>query len=251
MMVKQWFSQKIHGRCHKTIRVGRVVATSLALSSPALGEVTLVFSGGGPGGLVLVLDHASGNFETQRQSSALARNFGPGGVPILPESTEAKNKGAVQAASLVAPPRHVIPSIDVVASIDEVGTRYAGDRGLRQAGLSVTEWLAFFRANIEIESGYNQSARSSVGAIGLGQLMPGTAAVLGVNPYDTKQNLDGSARYLLMLLERFGSKELALAGYNAGPEAVQKYGGIPPYKETRGHVAKVMAVYRRLISENG
>ena len=209
------------------------------------------FAEGGRGGLVLVLDHASGSFETQRQSSAFARNFGPGGVPILPDPPEAESEETVEVASLAVPPRRLIPSADVVAAIDKVGTRYAGHSGLRQAGLSVTEWLAFFRANIEIESGYNQSARSSVGAIGLGQLMPGTAAVLGVNPYDTNQNLDGSARYLLMLLERFGSKELALAGYNAGPEAVQKYGGVPPYEETRGHVAKVMAVYRRLTSENG
>ena len=124
--------------------------------------------------------------------------------------------------------------------------RYAGHSGLRKAGLSVTEWLTLFRANIEIESGYNQSAVSRTGAIGLGQLMPGTAAVLGVNPHNMNQNLDGSARYLLMLLDRFGSKELALAGYNAGPEAVAKYGGIPPYAETQGHVRKVMAVFQRL-----
>lgn len=60
------------------------------------------------------------------------------------------------------------------------------------------------------------------------------------------QNLDGSARYLLFLLDRFGTKELALAGYNAGPEAVSRHGGIPPYRETIGHVRKVMAVFSRL-----
>ena len=112
--------------------------------------------------------------------------------------------------------------------------------------MSVTEWLSFFRANIEIESGYRQTAVSSVGAIGLGQLMPATAAKLGVNPNDMHQNLDGSARYMLMLLGRFGSKELALAGYNAGPGAVEKYGGLPPYRETQGHVRKVMSVFQKL-----
>lgn len=112
--------------------------------------------------------------------------------------------------------------------------------------MSVTEWHHFFRANIEIESGYRPEARSHVGAIGLGQLMPDTAATLGVNPHDMHQNLDGSARYLLLLLDRFGTKELALAGYNAGPEAVSRHGGIPPYRETIGHVRKVMAVFSRL-----
>ena len=124
--------------------------------------------------------------------------------------------------------------------------RYGGHAALRKAGMSVTEWRNFYRANIEIESAYNPMARSHVGAIGLGQLMPATAATLGVNPHDMHQNLDGSARYLLFLLGRFGTKELALAGYNAGPEAVSRHGGIPPYRETIGHVRKVMAVFTRL-----
>lgn len=124
--------------------------------------------------------------------------------------------------------------------------RYGGHAALRKAGMSVTEWRNFYRANIEIESAYNPKARSHVGAIGLGQLMPATAATLGVNPHDMHQNLDGSARYLLFLLDRFGTKELALAGYNAGPEAVSRHGGIPPYRETIGHVRKVMAVFSRL-----
>ncbi|MCY1740999.1 lytic transglycosylase domain-containing protein [Ensifer sp. SL37] len=112
--------------------------------------------------------------------------------------------------------------------------------------MSPAEWQSFYRANIEIESGYNPAAISKAGAIGLGQLMPATAALLGVDPTDMKQNLDGSARYLLMLLDRFASKELALAGYNAGPDAVTRYGGIPPYAETQGHVRKVMAVFHRM-----
>jgi soluble lytic murein transglycosylase-like protein len=79
--------------------------------------------------------------------------------------------------------------------------------------------------------------------------MPDTAETLGVDPHDIDENLDGSARYLLMMLERFGSEELALAAYNAGPEAVTRHGGIPPYEETQGHVAKVMAVFERLRGE--
>jgi soluble lytic murein transglycosylase-like protein len=76
--------------------------------------------------------------------------------------------------------------------------------------------------------------------------MPGTAAALGVDPHDPAQNLDGSARYLLMMLERFGDPGLALAAYNAGPEAVTRHRGIPPFPETQGHVAKVTAVFARL-----
>ncbi len=196
--------------------------------------------------MVLVLNHASGSFEMQRSSSSFARHFGPGGVPLLSEVPE-PDLPAEQVMHLapVRTPR-VIPKPEVLAAIDEVGMRYGGHAALRKAGMSVTEWRNFYRANIEIESAYNPKARSHVGAIGLGQLMPATAATLGVNPHDMHQNLDGSARYLLLLLDRFGTKELALAGYNAGPEAVSRHGGIPPYRETIGHVRKVMAVFQRL-----
>ena len=124
-----------------------------------------------------------------------------------------------------------------------VGSQYLRNPGLRAAGLSGTEWLALFRANIAVESGFNSEARSPVGAIGLGQLMPGTADILGVDPYDPSENLHGSARYLLAQLQRFGAADLALAAYNAGPEAVTQYGGVLPYAETQGHVSKVLAIY--------
>ncbi len=129
--------------------------------------------------------------------------------------------------------------------IQEIALHYSRHKGIRAARLSTTEWVALFRANIAIESNFKQSARSHVGAIGLGQLMPETARRLGVNPNDARQNLHGSARYLLMQLERFGSKELALAAYNAGPEAVTRHGGIPPYRETQGHVRKVLAIFHK------
>lgn len=132
----------------------------------------------------------------------------------------------------------------------QIGADFSGDPGLKAAGLSVTEWLALFRANIAVESGFNPEALSPVGAIGLGQLMPDTAATLGVDPYDMEENLRGSARYLLDQLAAFGSADLALAAYNAGPEAVRDYGGIPPYAETEGHVSKVLALTNAtLISE--
>lgn len=137
-------------------------------------------------------------------------------------------------------------SAATMALIRAAAARYERVPAVQQLGLSPDDWRAFFQAMIRVESGYRPSAVSHVGAIGLAQLMPETARSLGVNPHDPVQNLDGGARYLLSQMSTFGSLELALAAYNAGPGAVQKYGGVPPYPETVGHVRKVMAQYRRL-----
>lgn len=126
--------------------------------------------------------------------------------------------------------------------------RYQNHPAIAAAGLSRAEWMALFQAMIWQESRFNPGAVSPKGARGLAQLMPGTAATLRVDPNDPMQNLDGGARYLLMQLGTFKSPTLALAAYNAGPGAVQKYGGVPPYRETRSYVVTILSHHARLMA---
>lgn len=98
---------------------------------------------------------------------------------------------------------------------------------------------AVFLNLVQQESAWNAEAVSNKGAIGLAQLMPDTAKSLRVDPTDPKANLDGGARYLARQYRKFGTWKLALAAYNAGPKAVKKYKGIPPYKETKNYVQKI------------
>jgi soluble lytic murein transglycosylase-like protein len=94
------------------------------------------------------------------------------------------------------------------------------------------------------ESGFDSQAVSSSGAQGLMQFMPATAAGLGVHPLDPASAIDGAARYLSGLKNQFGSTELALAAYNAGPGTVSRYGDVPPYAETQNYVRAVMSKAR-------
>ncbi|HET6586659.1 MAG TPA: lytic transglycosylase domain-containing protein [Oleiagrimonas sp.] len=106
---------------------------------------------------------------------------------------------------------------------------------------------AFLRAIIHAESAFNPNALSNKGAQGLMQLMPGTASDLGVtDAFDAAQNIRGGAQYLAQLLKDFhGDRKLAAAAYNAGPQAVRKYKGVPPYAETRVYVQRVNTLYHR------
>lgn len=102
--------------------------------------------------------------------------------------------------------------------------------------------VVLFDALIAQESRYRPFAQSSAGAMGMAQLMPGTAQYLRVkDPRDVRQNLIGGARYLREQLDRFGTWELALAAYNSGPGRVEQYGGIPPFRETRNYVRTIMS----------
>lgn len=147
-----------------------------------------------------------------------------------------------------------------------LATQYAGsarlrppshkppDTAPRYAGRYQGEYLAVARAAaarhgvpedlflrlVQQESGWNPQAVSHKGATGLAQLMPATASGLGVDATDPRQNLDGGARYLRRMYDRFGTWRLALAAYNAGPEAVARHGGIPPFAETQDYVKRIM-----------
>jgi soluble lytic murein transglycosylase-like protein len=108
-------------------------------------------------------------------------------------------------------------------------------------------------ALVAVESSWHERARSPAGARGLGQLMPATAAAVGVDPDDAEDNLHGTVAYLRALLDRYarfdppGRYVRSLAAYNAGYAAVDRYGGVPPYAETQAYVARVIALWTRLV----
>lgn len=142
--------------------------------------------------------------------------------------------------------RRVLPAAtSSLTSATASGSGSASLSGVPYAGLFTAAGAkygvspAVLAAMASQESGFNASAVSPAGAEGLMQFMPSTAAGLGVNPLDAASSVDGAARYLSSLTNRFGSTSMALAAYNAGPGTVSRYGGIPPYAETQNYVRAV------------
>jgi hypothetical protein len=122
------------------------------------------------------------------------------------------------------------------------------EKWFEQAGSSYNIAPALLKAIAMAESNFNPAAVSGAGAVGLMQFMPATAQGLGINPRDPGQSIMGAGQYLRSLLDRFGNNvQLAVAAYNAGPGAVEKYNGIPPYQETRNYVKRITG----LINEFG
>ena len=146
------------------------------------------------------------------------------------------------AASVRLQPTYNIPGRTPVEPIKRFAGRYKGQylgmarAAARQHGIPEDLFLRL----VQQESAWNPRAVSHKGARGLAQLMPATARKLRVNPDDPAQNLEGGARYLRQQYDRFRSWRLALAAYNAGPGAVEKYGGVPPYRETKGYVKAIL-----------
>lgn len=170
-------------------------------------------------------------------------------VPAQPETTEEVPGGEGAGADITKGTKGAPAPAEVLPAIRLIATRYQDHPVLTRLELSPRQWSAFFQAMVKVESNYAQGAASRAGAIGLAQLMPETARQLRVDAADPVQNLDGGARYLLEQMESFESLTLALAAYNAGPEAVRQYGGVPPFSETQSHIVKVMAEYDRILAE--
>ncbi len=186
--------------------------------------------------------------------------------PKPPVKTEAAPPGSV-VVGILGDPVQVAPGVSFPSAVRRAGGKYplppvpavlsdwaAGlpERGQRWVGL--IEQAAggagvdprLLAAVTWAESAFRPDAVSHAGAIGLAQLMPGTAAGLGVDPWDPAQNLAGGARYLATQLARFGRVDLTLAAYNAGPGRVQRAGGIPNITETQNYVVRVLDYYARL-----
>ncbi len=139
--------------------------------------------------------------------------------------------------------------VTIEQMIADTAREHAGHPALAKAGINAIEFRCWLQALVKQESNFSIGARSHVGAFGLTQIMPGTFTELGIpddgSRQDPRVQLDGGARYLLKGLGMFGSMPLALAAYNAGPGAVSRHNGIPPYKETQNYVVRITGYYNR------
>jgi soluble lytic murein transglycosylase-like protein len=210
----------------RTARLAAVTLVCLAASVPARAELAF-FASGAPmsikghhvDGESLVLSLRSGG-EIVCDPSLIVR-FSPDEVPY-PEPQ-------ADVAAVEAPPV-VLESVPFGEIIDSVSAAHGVPAKL-------------VRAVIKVESDYQERARSRKGAMGLMQLMPETARRFSVaDPYNARQNIEGGTTYLKLLLDRFPAVELALAAYNAGEAAVDRFRGIPPYAETRDYVLRIQRI---------
>lgn len=179
-------------------------------------------------------------FEEVLQSSAKS-NFGTllldprikqVNANIVKQAPQVSLKNALTEATAVQANTQQTSKAQILNVVSQISKKHGVDEKLVQA-------------LIKQESGFNPKAKSKSGAIGLMQLMPATARNLGVkDPYNTVQNVEGGVKYLKSMLNKYnGNVILALAAYNAGPGAVDKYSGVPPYQETQNYVKNILANY--------
>ena len=176
-----------------------------------------------------------------------SKNYLPGEEALPDTMSKAINPFAAMAANPTTTPEHVDEEF--------IETPTRDTKRLTSASLTTEDLIEaaadkygvdskLVKAVAIAESNMNQDDISDAGAIGVMQLMPETAEGLGVDPYDKQQNIEGGAKYLRQMLDTFdGNVKHAVAAYNAGPGAVQRYGGIPPYSETQHYVGRVMDLY--------
>ncbi|MDY7103136.1 MAG: transglycosylase SLT domain-containing protein [Actinomycetota bacterium] len=224
-------------------------AVGSVASTPTRAATSAPTTAGGSGGSSGMLAPAAGSisFADVLDAAASRRQLvstitgaavpGPaafgGGVARLPGTSGPATATPAGYTSGVA-----LPTTGDLGPLPDAARRYVGliDAAAAAEGLDP----ALLRAVAWTESGFDAGAVSRAGATGLLQLMPATAASLGVDPTDPADNARGGARYLRQQLDRFGRVDLALAAYNAGPGAVQRHGGIPPYAETQAYVRRVI-----------
>lgn len=190
----------------------------------------------------------SGITEIQQRISEIERKIGmkhtapaPGFSKELQQAMQTGTSAAkaATAASAAGKSQSVQAAGSAAAAPEDVNTL------IKQAAQKYNVDSRLVSAVASAESGFQQGAVSGAGAVGVMQLMPSTAASLGVNPYDEKQNIDGGTKYLKGLLDSFdGNVKKAVAAYNAGAQAVRDYNGVPPYRETQDYVNKVLDLYQ-------
>ena len=222
-MAKDTSSDKTGTKCKKYVNAaqvsGRIVGGAGVMRGFASGFLIAV--------LLVQSATAQGLFHRKRSSMFTSQ------IGILDRRASKQNSNSIR----LQPPQVITPT-----KWDSQSPKYEGN--YNGPYLSVAKSAArkhdvpegLFLRLVQQESGWNAKALSEKGAYGLAQLMPATARHLGVDRENPAENLEGGARYLSQQYKKFGSWPLALAAYNAGPKAVAKYGGVPPFKETRNYV---------------
>lgn len=206
-----------------SLEVGKSVTAQKELNN-LLGQYSDIISNSNLTGTFNRINSGNGNISLSKDGNGISKD-GNGNISLSKDDNDFKYRAD--------------QSVKVLESLAPSGLEWVVDEIVNQAIANGVE-PALAVAIAKNESGFDQNAISPVGAIGIGQLMPDTAAGLGVNPYDWKQNILGMIKYIKELWETFdGDIAKVIAAYNAGPAAVKAYGGIPPYSETRAYYEKV------------